>query len=175
MCHCQTTRYRIQQGVRGLLSRFQAEDDEPARAYLAPKPWSLYARMDKADRAHCLRVFTWLHAQGEDDPDLLTAALLHDVGKAAAQIGVWHRSIKVLLKRLAPDRWQSLSRPTDPNSLRYPFYVLDVHPLLGSRMAAKVGCSKTTVWLIRNHEIEPDQNDPRYPLMRALQDADAVN
>ena len=170
-----TMSYRVQQGVRGLLSRFRAVDDEPAKAYLAPKASSLYARMDKADRAHCLRVFAWLQEQGQDDPDLLTAALLHDVGKSTTQIGVWHRSVKVLLKRLSPDRWQSLSRPTAPDSLRYPFYVLDVHPFLGSHMAAKAGCSKTTVWLIRHHETEPDPNDPRYPLMRALQDADAVN
>ena len=170
-----TASYRIQQGVRGLLSRFRAVDDEPAKAYLAPKAWSLYARMDKADRAHCQRVFAWLQEQGEDDSDLLTAALLHDAGKSATQIGVWHRSVKVVLKRLSPDRWRSLARPTDSGSMRYPFYVLDVHPLLGSRMAAKAGCSKTTVWLIRNHETDPDKNDPRYPLMRALQDADAVN
>ena len=170
-----TIRYRTQQGVRGLLSRFREVDDEPAKAYLAPKAWSLYARMDKADRAHCLRVFAWLQAQGQDDADLLTAALLHDVGKSATQIGVWHRSTKVVLKRLMPDRWRSLARPADSGSMLYPFYVLDVHPLLGSRMAAKAGCSKTTVWLIRYHETEPTKNDPRYSLMRALQDADAVN
>ena len=170
-----TASYRLQQGVRGLLSRFQRVDDEPARAYLAPDAWSLYARMDKTDRAHCLRVFGWLQDQDHDDPDLLTAALLHDSGKSTTSIGIWHRSTKVLLKRLAPDRWQSLSCPADSGSMRYPYYVLDVHPLLGSRMAAKAGCSKTVVWLIRYHETEPDKNDPRYPLMRALQDADAVN
>ncbi len=170
-----TISYRLQQGVRGLLSRFQKVDDGPAKAYLAPDAASLYARMDNADRAHCLRVFVWLQSQGQDDPDLLTAALLHDAGKSATQIGVWRRSTKVLLKRLAPDRWLALSRPTDPGSVRYPFYVLAAHPMLGSRMAAKAGCTKTTVWLIRYHETEPDKNDPRYPLMRALQDADAVN
>jgi len=170
-----TVSYRIRQGIRGLLSRFRAVDDEPAKAYLAPKAWSLYARMDKADRSHCLRVFAWLQEQGQDDPDLLTAALLHDVGKSATQIGVWHRSVKVVLKRLAPGRWKSLARPADSGSVRYPFYVLDVHPLLGSRMAAKAGCSKTTVWLIRYHETDPDETDPRYSLLRALQDADAVN
>jgi hypothetical protein len=170
-----TMSYRLQQGVRGLLSRFRTVDDGPAEAYLAPDASSLYARMGKTDREHCLRVFGWLQTQGDDDPDLLTAALLHDVGKSTASIGVWHRSLKVLLKRISPQSWQSLSRPADTGSPRYAFYVLDVHPRLGARMAAKANCSKTTVWLIRNHETEPDKNDPRYPLLRALQDADAVN
>lgn len=170
-----TASYRLQQGVRGLLSRFQKVNDGPAETYLAPAAGSLYARMDNTDRAHCLRVFGWLQEQGHDDPDLLTAALLHDAGKSTTQIGVWHRSTKVLLKRISPDRWQSLSRPADPGSLRYPYHVLDVHPMLGSRMAAKAGCSKTTVWLIRYHETEPERDDPRYSLLRALQDADSIN
>ena len=149
-------------------------DDAPARAHLSLEAWPLYARMDKADRAHSLRVFTWLQENGHDDPDLLTAALLHDNGKSATSLRVWHRTLKVLLIKASRRSWEKLSGSADPDSWRYPFYVLRTHARRGADWAEAAGCSETTVWLIRHHETFPDKDDPRYPLLRALQDADAV-
>lgn len=165
---------RFARGLENLFIRFRRVDDGPAEAMLAPRLLTLYRRMSKADRAHSLRVLQWLQARGWDDADLLAAALLHDCGKAAARLSVWQRTLKVLLKRFAPRLWDQISRPADPQTWRYPFYVLRVHPALGAGWVAEAGGSETLVWLIRFHEIDPDPADSRYPLMRALQDADAA-
>ncbi|NOX61791.1 MAG: HD domain-containing protein [Chloroflexi bacterium] len=165
---------RIARGLENLFIGFRQVDDGPAEALLAPPLLALYRRMSKADRAHSLRVLQWLRERGQDDPDLLAAALLHDCGKAAARLAVWQRTLKVLLKRFAPRQWERISRPAQPDNWRYPFYVLRIHPALGADWVAEAGGGELLVWLIRFHEIDPDPADPRFPLMRALQDADAA-
>ncbi|MCP4164454.1 MAG: HD domain-containing protein [Chloroflexi bacterium] len=167
--------HRLRQGVTGMLAMFQHVDDSPAKAFLDPETYTLYANMSKADRAHSLRVYQRLLAQGHDDTDLLTAALLHDNGKSATHLRVWQRSLKVLLKGLSPQRWQVLSRSAEPGTWRYPFYILQTHPLRGSHFAEQVGCSERTVWLICQHENDPDPACANHALLQALQDADAVS
>lgn len=168
-------RQRLFRGVDSLLAsyRYRSLDDAPARALLSAEALPLFQCMSKTDQAHTLRVLAWLQRRGCTDPDLLTAALLHDCGKAAAPVTVWHRTLKVLVKRSSPARWAMLSRPARPGAWRYPFYILRTHPFRGAHAARAAGCSDLTAWLIEFHETDPDPADPRYPLMRALQDADA--
>ncbi len=168
-------RQRLYRGIEGLLAPLRRIDDRPAVEVLTVDTLPLYLRLSKPDRAHSLRVLAWLRRHGHTDPDLMAAALLHDCGKAAARIGVWQRTLKVLLKRTDPARWRALSRPADRKSWRYPFYVLRHHPDIGGQWAEQAGCTPKLVWLIRFHEVDPDPADPRYALMRGLQDADAAS
>ncbi|HEY3110729.1 MAG TPA: hypothetical protein VGL23_18365, partial [Chloroflexota bacterium] len=57
-----------------------------------------------ADQRHAARVATWLVARGHVDRLLIQAALLHDVGKAVAPIGLWQRIVWVIAGRVAPRR-----------------------------------------------------------------------
>lgn len=164
---------RLFRGLDGLLIPFRTIDTAPAEALLSAEALPLFQRMSKVDQAHSLRLYAWLRFHSWDDPDLLTAALLHDCGKAAARIAVWRRTLKVLIKHFAPWRWALLSRPAKPGTWRYPFYILRTHPLRGACAAEQAGCSETTIWLIAGHETDPDPADPRYSMMCALQDADA--
>lgn len=166
---------RFYRGVDGLLAPFRPVDDQPAERLLSPAGLTLYRRMGKVDRAHSLRLLKWLQANGYSDPNLLTAALLHDCGKAAATLAVWQRTLKVLLKLLAPAAWLRLSRPSQPNNWRYPFFVLQTHPELGAAWAEAAGLAPTVVWLIRYHETDPHSGDLHYDLIYALQLADAAS
>ncbi len=168
-------RQRLYRGIEGLVAPWRRIDDRPAVEALSADTLPLYLRLSKPDRAHSLRVLAWLKRHSQTDPDLMSAALLHDCGKAAARIGVWQRTLKVLLKRMDPARWRALSCPADRKSWRYPFYVLRHHPDIGAVWAEQAGCTPTLVWLIRFHEVDPDPADPRYALMRGLQDADAAS
>ena len=168
-------RRRVHRGLEGLFGPFQPVDESPARSLLSPDALALFQRMSQADRVHSLRVYHWLVERGHDQRDLLVAALLHDCGKAAARLAVWHRTLKVLLKKFAPGWWRKLSAPAPPESWRYPFYVLQAHPHIGAAWARNAGCSELTCWLIEGHEQTPPSYHPHADLMWALQFADAAS
>lgn len=163
---------RLFRGIDGLLAPWRPLDDRPADALLPPAALPLYRQLSKPDRAHSLRLLTWLQAHGHTDPDLLIAALLHDCGKAAAPLAVWQRTLKVLLRLFLPSAWHRLSRPAPPGHWRYPFFVLQTHPEIGAVRAEAAGLNPSVVWFIRYHETDPA---PRDALMLALQQADAAS
>jgi len=62
------------------------------------------------DQRHALAVYHKLCHAGHTNPQLLAAALLHDVGKAAARLPAWQRAVIVLLDRFAPRLLARLSQ-----------------------------------------------------------------
>ena len=122
---------------------------------LTPAQAILFRQMPRYDQRHSLNVMRSLRAAGYIDPDLLTAALLHDAAKSAGPLRLWHRVAIVLLKAFAP-RWLDwLAREVKPGHWRYPFYAHRVHPEIGARWAEEAGCVPLTAWLIAHHEKKP--------------------
>ncbi len=90
-------------------------------------------------------------------PDLAAAALLHDVGKVAADdagayLGLWMRGPIVLLEAWRPDLLVRLASPQPAASLRYALFVHLAHPQIGAAWANEAGCSPLTCWLIAHHQ-----------------------
>src|SRR4030042_1019288 len=81
--------YRVQQFVQAVGSWFQTEkaDDGTMAGYLPPEAVTLFRAMPRYDRRHALRMLGALQARGRAEPDLLAAALLHDMGKSGQQPG----------------------------------------------------------------------------------------
>lgn len=184
-----TLRYRVGQFLRALIARAPEEEEvEQAICLLTPEARALFCRQAIQDQRHGLAVYHTLRQAGHTALQLLAAALLHDVGKAAAQLPPWQRAIIVLLNRLAPRLLLRLGRGEPqgcilsgstelaevlPKSWRRPFIVHVHHPEVGARWAQEAGCSLLTVALIRRHQdrisncqTEEDQ------LLVALQTAD---
>ena len=109
--------------------------------------WPLFAPMPVADRRHGLDVARRLLAAGHDDPDLLAAALLHDVAKGD-RLRLWHRVVGVLLEAFAPRSLARLASP-DPRSWRHPLHLYLHHATLSADAARAAGCSERTVAFIR--------------------------
>jgi hypothetical protein len=131
--------------------------------------------MPSQDRQHALNVFRTLQQKGYDDPDLLAAALLHDVGKGVPPGGgprLWHRVVVVLMRAFWPGLLERLGQE-ERDGWRRPFYIQQHHPALGAELAQQADCSAITVGLIRRHEDPPHQGDD--PLLAALQAADGTN
>ena len=63
---------------------------------------SFFAGCSASEQAHAFQVLERLKAAGQTDPDLLTAALLHDVGKVLFPLSLLDRVVIVLGKRLLP-------------------------------------------------------------------------
>jgi hypothetical protein len=156
-------RYRVRQFVRALSGPVTPPDLEDLGDLLTARQKALFSTMAVVDQNHCLAVARALEASGRTQPDLLQAALMHDIGKSAAHIAVWERVAHVLLLRGAPRVVGRLGSPQH-GGLGHGLYVLAHQAALGADLAAQAGCSETTVALIRG------AGDPA--LQRALRQAD---
>jgi hypothetical protein len=168
--------YRVRQFFSALVARVSPDDLREADEVLPPEAQKLFRRMNVSDQRHSLNVMRTLRQQGHTEPDVLAAALLHDVGKSAVWIPPWHRAIIVLARRFAPGVLAWLTRG-EPRGWRRPFVVHRQHTEIGAEWAAQAGCSALTVLLIRRHQepLRRAPQDEQERLLVALQRADGVN
>lgn len=171
-----TIRYRVGQFVRALTATVSQDESEDAMRILTLEAQALFHRQTIQDQRHAVTVYHGLRQAGHINPQLLAAALLHDVGKAATRIPSWQQAVIVLLERFAPRLLARLSRGELVQRWRRPFVVHARHPQVGARWAQEAGCSPLTVALIRRHQerlatsqAEEDQ------LLAALQAADRLS
>jgi hypothetical protein len=167
--------YRVRQFVQAAGAQIRPEDAEEIRRYLPPAGVELYQAMPRYDQQHALSVLRTLQGRGYSDPDLLAAALLHDVGKTVQQTGalqLWHRVAVVLMRALRPGLLEQIGVDR-PGSWRQPFYVQQHHAAIGAELARAAGCSARTVELILHHEDRSGHQ--RDPLLAVLRAADEVN
>jgi hypothetical protein len=146
--------YRGRQFVGALRPRVDASLRADAYRRLTPPQRQLFETMTARDQQHCLEVYARLRAQGHDDGDLLTAALLHDSGKG--RIALWHRVAFVVLQAAAPALLRRVARPGDGASWRQTMHRCLHHEALGAQLARAAGCSARTAALIRGEGAAPD-------------------
>jgi len=162
-------RHRVAQFFRTLLAPLRPVPLTEAAAQLSPPLLALFRRMSRAEQQHGIAVCRALQAQGYADPELLAAALLHDVGKTVASPRLWERVVVVLAEWLLPAlaaRW----REGAPRGWRRGFVIRHQHPAWGADLAAQAGASPRTVAWIRHHHDAP--GDDR--LLAALQTMDEM-
>lgn len=171
--------YRIRQFLHALTAPLAREDPEGVAEVLTLAQRALFDRMPAADRRHAWAVYRILKEQGIQSPDLLAAALLHDVGKAALAPPIWVRVVVVLLERFAPRLLERLpsARETGVNDRPFawrPRRIVEYlalyrdHAELGARWAEAMGCSERTVALIRRHHERPSSPESEEDRLLAL-------
>jgi hypothetical protein len=153
--------HRMAQGMRALSLLMRSVDPPEVGDLLTPAQRAAFHALPAFDRAHLASVLSWLRAAGETDPDVLQAALLHDIGKHADghRVMLIHRALNVLLERYAPGALARLAHLPAP-WWRAGLALAVHHPRLGAEMAAELGCSPRTCWLIAHHEDDPLPDDP---------------
>jgi hypothetical protein len=165
--------YRLWQGLRALGAWVRPVDDNLAAQHLSPALFALYRRMRRAERLHSLRVLRMLLASGQTHPDLITAALLHDVGKTQARFILPEKVLVVLVKAFAPGRYRRWGSGPG-RGWQQAFAVSMQHPAWGAEMVARAGGTPLVVELIRRHAdalAGPPQTEADH-LLQALQAVD---
>lgn len=160
--------YRIWQFLSSLRALLVPPEDGAARRLLAPAEYALFRHMARYDRAHCLRVFHLLREQAGQDPLLLKAALLHDVGKSAGKerIPLLYRGPIVIARRV-PKLWVWLVRERPQGHPLRPFYLYVTHAARGAHMVRAAGSPEAVAVLIQVHHAEAAEGPARQ-----LQEAD---
>lgn len=153
------------------------QDLAPAHSVLTSEQMQLFSCLQTSEQIHALRVLQTVQQQGESDPDLQTAALLHDIGKARAPLRLWERVLIVLGKGLFPKHAKMWGHGPYQGWMR-PFVIAEQHPAWGSEMALEAGATPLAVSLIRRHQF-PEESEPVSPredrLLKILQNADQQN
>jgi hypothetical protein len=164
---------RVKQFWRACRATVEPREMNGLSEYLDPAQRALFARMAVSDQRHCLDLFYSLRGRMGADGPLLQAALLHDAGKSAAPIHLWHRVAYVLLGKFSQRARAKLCARGD-RRWRVPFFVLAHHTDVGADLALKAGCSGEVVALIRSHQrpVNPVMPLPEQSRMLALQAAD---
>ncbi len=116
-----------------------------------------------SDQWHSYRVMKTVQSK-TDEPVMLTAALLHDVGKAKSPLSVWDRSFIVMIEQLMPKR--AAGWGDGGEGWKRPFTVKTHHPNWGAEMAVKANSETAVIELIRRHQSPPAANDLQLHLLQ---------
>ncbi|HEY5641004.1 MAG TPA: hypothetical protein VIW01_13240 [Dehalococcoidia bacterium] len=159
--------YRARQLKRTLAPGITADDLGVAESVLGDDLYPLFAEMQAADQRHCLDVYHKLRAEGENDPDVLVAALIHDAGKggeSARHIRTWHRVAYVVLSALPARALDRVARG-DGGLAR-----LHHHGESTLRLVSGAGASERLIGLLEVMESRRG-DDPRATRLFAADDA----
>ncbi len=151
--------YRIRQFWQNLTAVPGGKALAQANAALSPSLMGLFSRLQAGEQAHSLAIFHQLCEQGENNQDLLVAALLHDVGKTRYPLQLWERVWVVLGKTFWPKRAREWGR-AQPRGWKKAFVVAEQHAAWGAEMAAQAGASALAVSLICFHQDRRPVNHP---------------
>lgn len=168
-----SVRYRVSQFWLALRVDAPSQADlAPARALLTPEQMTLFSHLQPSEQRHSLRVLADLQAAGETHPDLMIAALLHDIGKIRYPLRLWQRVFIVLAKAVWPTHSRAWGQ-NQPQGWRTIFAVAAQHPAWGANLALEAGVSPQAANLIRQHQNPlATENQVENRLLAALQKAD---
>lgn len=166
-------RHRLRQTLFYLSSAWPSSRSSPAipgavASWLRPGTVELFQRLAPADQAHAIDVAMGLARLGAPR-DLVTAGLLHDIGKVQDpyHITVADRIAHVLLCRFARVIVDRLRRSVSPRRGTQGLWMLSVHNLAGAAIVRDLGYGDRVQWLVRQHQA-PDPEDPDLRLLQVM-------
>jgi putative nucleotidyltransferase with HDIG domain len=148
--------YRLRQFWHTITIKIDPFELEQAMKLLTPEQAVLFSRLQPGEQAHALAMHRKLVKEGENYPDLLVAALLHDVGKLRHPLNPLERATIVVARGLVPEmvrQWGSMPEEGWESlpGWRRPFIVAEQHAAWGADLVHQLGVSPQVEDLIRRH------------------------
>lgn len=147
--------YRLQQVWQGVVARpLSPAALHDIAHHLSPAQMALFGRFSRSDQRHSYLVMATLRDAGCVEADLLTAALLHDVGKTKVRFGLLARSWAAVVSKVSPARaavWGQLTW-AQARPWQRPLIAYNQHPLWSAELAAEANTSPRALSLIRRHQ-----------------------
>lgn len=168
--------YRFNQFKLALFAKPSQNNLKYAENILNSKQFELFLKLQDSEQVHAIEVCRQAESQGLHQPDLLTAALLHDIGKILYPIRLWERVLIVIAKKFSSKKVEKWGQGKPEGFLRA-FVIGEQHPDWGAELVQKVDTSPLAVSLIRRHqeenfnEIETEEER----LLEILQKIDNIN
>jgi putative nucleotidyltransferase with HDIG domain len=144
---------RVAQFWRHTAARVTPDERADAVGILGPRLAPLFLGLPVNEQRHALDVLTTLEGLGEDDRVLQQAALLHDIGKAAAHFSIVDRSLAVFLEAVAPSMWSRLLRRLPDFRQRYETYRR--HAAIGAARLQELGADEVAAVIAEHHAPSP--------------------
>jgi len=168
--------YRASQFFQAIFCKPDHDQLMEVLSILPAEMAALFQRLPPADQCHSISVFHTLKEAGEKEPDLLAAALLHDVGKSRFHLNIFERVLIVLVESNFPQRARRWGQGK-PDGWKRCFVVAVQHPAWGADMVSSAGGNKTLVGLIREHQTPAATPTGSHfaDLLKRLQHADGIN
>lgn len=145
-------------------------DVTPMQAYLTLQAAATFATLPAGDQRHALAVARQLEVQGAP-PNVITAGLLHDIGKAVpgSPVHIADRIAKVVLARVAPGRLHRIAAWDTPRWPLGGLWVLSRHARHGGELVRRWGYPERVAWLVEHHE-DRNTGDEQLNLLVAMDD-----
>ncbi|MBN2556783.1 MAG: HD domain-containing protein [Anaerolineales bacterium] len=168
--------YRASQFFQAVFCKPDHDQLREVLAILPAEMAALFQHLPSADQCHSIRVLNTLKKAGEQEPDLLAAALMHDIGKSRFHLNMIERVIIVLAERYFPQQARRWGQGK-PKGWKRCFVVAVQHPYWGADMVSSAGGNETLVGLIREHQTPAATPTGSHfaDLLKRLQHADGIN
>ncbi len=167
--------HRFAQGVGALFAFARSPNLGLAQRHLSTCEYNAFRSMSRSEQLHSLHVLQKVLA---DDPNaakaLITAALLHDVGKSRYHLSVLQKTLAVIIEAIAPQASRHLSRDETISFWRAPFIVRRHHAKWSGEILRSCGSDADVIWLVERHQDSAEQyrDSQCYVLLSTLQRAD---
>jgi putative nucleotidyltransferase with HDIG domain len=160
--------HRLGQFWRHASARVTPEERASAQRVLGSLA-PLFFELPINDQRHGLDVLeTVTRLDGQPDLLLQQAALLHDLGKGAAQLSVIERSLTVFLQSVSPWALAALLRSRPTFARRYALYA--DHAQVGAQRLRAAGAPELAAIVAEHHA-----SNPQSEVTRRLKRADGRN
>ncbi|AOY78103.1 HD domain-containing protein [Clostridium formicaceticum] len=140
--------YRIKQFFQGVTAKIYDEDIVFIKSHLSEKEQNLFFQLRKSEQRHCLNVAYGCHQEAPQNPDLVKAALLHDIGKIGSNLTLVNKSFVVIIQKL------KLKGKMLPPFLQKALHYKNNHAELGYQLLLKLQLNDRILFLVRNHHTD---------------------